>query len=71
MLTLTHDQRRVLDYRADKVHEPTAGTTGIEAADLMTEAEELTAIRGIIIERAHAAKNAAQMQLPFELRKAA
>ena len=74
MLTLTHEQRRLLDYLADKVHELTAsatGTTGIESADLMMEAEELTAIRGSIIERAHTAENAAQMQLQFELRMAA
>ena len=74
MLTLTHDQRGLLDYLADKVHELTASagkTTGIEAADLMLEAEELTAIRGRIIDRVHAGENAAQMQLPFNLRKAA
>jgi len=74
MLTLTDDQRGLIDYLADKVHELTAsatGTTGVEATDLMREAQELTAIRGSIIDRAHAAENAAQLQLPLELRKAA
>jgi len=74
MLTLTDDQRGLLDYLAEQVHElsATAHVVGGErASNLMAEAEELTSIRARIITRAHGVEAAAQMQLPLDIKRAA
>ena len=74
MLTLSQDQSGLLEYLAEKVHELTItarAAAGTRADDLMLEAEELTAIRKAIIARAQVAEEAAQLQLPLDLKKAA
>jgi len=74
MLTLTQDQRGLLDFLAERVHELSAAASesvGAEASELMAEAEEMTALRARLVVRARAAEQAAQLQLPFEMRKAA
>lgn len=74
MLTLSQDQRGLLEYLADKVHELTitaSTAAGASADDLMLEAEELAAIRKAIIARAQVAEEAAQLQLPLDMKKAA
>jgi hypothetical protein len=74
MLTLTLDQRGLLDFLAEQVHELSAAafdSVGIAALELMAEAEELTALRARLVERAHAVEASAQLQLPFDMRQAA
>jgi len=72
MLNLSHDQRGLLDYLAERVRElvATAHTTsGTVASSLMAEAEELTALRAGIVDRYRDAD--AQLQLPLEIKAAA
>lgn len=74
MLTLSQDQRGLLDYLAEAVHElsiAASAGTGTRAEALMREAEELTALRAALVARAHTAENAAQLQLPLDVRRAA
>jgi hypothetical protein len=72
MLNLSHEQRGLLDYLAERVRElvATAHTTsGTVASSLMAEAEELTALRAGIVDRYRDAD--AQLQLPLEIKAAA
>ncbi len=74
MLTLSQNQAGLLEYLAEKVHELTVTANSIGGARanvLMSEAQELTAIRKSIITRAEAAEEAAQLQLPLDIKKAA
>lgn len=74
MLTLTHDQRGLLDYLAHQVHELARAandSVGIEAKELLAEAEELRAIRKGMIERFEIADSALQLQLPLDIKRAA
>ena len=73
MLTLTHDQRGLLDYLATRVHElaMAANDKGPEAQALLGEADELRAIRAGIIRRFEAADAALQLQLPLDIKQAA
>lgn len=66
MLNISNDQRGLLDYLADRVRElvSEANQPGSDATTLLTEAEELTAIRGAIIDR-HSATDE-QLQLPLQ-----
>lgn len=72
MLNLSHDQRGLLDYLADRVRElviAAGEVAGAEASRLMSEAEELTALRAGIVNRCRDAE--AQLQLPLDIKAAA
>ena len=72
MLNLSHDQRGLLDYLADRVRElviASGEVAGTEASLLMSEAEELTALRAGIVNRFRDAD--AQLQLPLDIKAAA
>lgn len=72
MLNLSHDQRGLLDYLAERVRELVAAahtSTGIAASHLMAEAEELTALRAGIVDRHR--QGDTQLQLPLEIKAAA
>jgi hypothetical protein len=75
MLTLTHDQRGLLDYLADQVHVLAAAARDADDVQavrrLIGEAEELMAIRSSIIARHHVAEDTAQLPLPLEVLQAA
>ena len=71
-LNLSHDQRGLLDYLADRVRElviASGEVAGTEASLLMSEAEELTALRAGIVNRFRDAD--AQLQLPLDIKAAA
>ncbi len=73
MLNLSQDQRGLLDFLADRVRELVASanqTAGVDAATLLAEAEELTAIRGAIVDR-YSADCATQLHLPLDVKQAA
>jgi hypothetical protein len=72
ILNLSHDQRGLLDYLADRVRElviASGEVAGTEASLLMSEAEELTALRAGIVNRFRDAD--AQLQLPLDIKAAA
>ena len=72
MLNLSHDQRGLLDYLADRVRElviASGEVAGTEASLLMSEAEELTSLHAGIVNRFRDAD--AQLQLPLDIKAAA
>jgi hypothetical protein len=72
MLNLSHDQRGLLDYLADRVRELVAAANaagGAVASNLLAEAEELTALRAGIVDRYRHADT--QLQLPLDVKAAA
>ncbi len=73
MLTLTHDQRGLLEYLANRVHELSiaATTAPDQTVALQAEADELRAIRARIVSRFEAAEAALQLQLPLDAKRAA
>lgn len=74
MLTLTHDQRGLLEYLASRVHELSIAATGAgdtQSQELLAEATELQAIRAKIVSRFESADAARQLQLPLDAKKAA
>ncbi len=74
MLILNHEQRGLVDYLSDRVRELVAAAqdaAGPSTESLLAEAEELSAIRGRIVDRNRDPETAAQMQLPLELKEAA
>ncbi len=74
MLTLTHDQKGLLEYLTTRVHELSMAATeaaGARADALRAEADELRTIRAKIVSRFEAADAALQMQLPLGVKQAA
>lgn len=72
ILNLSHDQRGLLDYLADRVRElviASGEVAGTEASLLMSEAEELTSLHAGIVNRFRDAD--AQLQLPLDIKAAA
>ena len=74
MLNLNQDQRGLLDYLGERVRELVAAannTFGVQASNLLAEAEELTALRAAIVDRYRDTETVSQLQLPLEIKAAA
>jgi hypothetical protein len=72
MLNLSHDRRGLLDYLNEQVRDLVRAATAADAAvaaNLIAEAEELTALRAGIVNRYRDADT--QLQLPLEVKAAA